>query len=61
MIRTIPLHGTLENESVSFNITRDYLRQACKDVIRSWPGVSWNSNTLEVCHEIYLAPDLIYV
>ena len=29
-------------------IKSEYILKACKDVIRSWPGISWNSDPLEV-------------
>lgn len=29
-------------------IKSEYLLKACKDVIQSWPGISWNADPLEV-------------
>ena len=29
-------------------IKSGYILKACKDVIQSWPGISWNSDPLEV-------------
>ena len=29
-------------------IKSEYILKACKDVIQSWPGISWNSDPLEV-------------
>ena len=42
--------GQQENQEPTFKIVikSEYLLKACKDVIISWPGVSWNSDPLEV-------------
>jgi hypothetical protein len=37
-------------------IKSGYILKACKDVIQSWPGISWNSDPLEVCS--YQSPRL---
>jgi hypothetical protein len=29
-------------------VKSEYILKACKDVIQSWPGISWNSDPLEV-------------
>lgn len=40
----------MENQepTIKFVIKSEYLLKACKDVIQTWPGVSWNSDPLEV-------------
>ncbi|KAF5385540.1 hypothetical protein D9757_006723 [Collybiopsis confluens] len=35
-------------------VKSEYILKACKDVIQSWPGISWNSNPLELDPEIFL-------
>ncbi|KAF5368050.1 hypothetical protein D9758_004441 [Tetrapyrgos nigripes] len=35
-------------------IKSEYILKACKDVIQSWPGISWNSDPLELDPEIFL-------
>jgi hypothetical protein len=36
-------------------IKSGYILKACKDVIQSWPGISWNSDPLELNPEIFIA------
>lgn len=40
-----------ENRDPEFKliVKSEYILKACKDVIQSWPGISWNSDPLEVC------------
>ena len=47
VIRRMPQN---EHQEPTFKIVvkSEYLLKACKDVIISWPGVSWNSDPLEV-------------
>ncbi|KAF8797499.1 P-loop containing nucleoside triphosphate hydrolase protein [Phlegmacium glaucopus] len=35
-------------------IKSEYILKACKDVIVSWPGVSWNSDPLELDPEVFI-------
>ncbi|KAI3604465.1 p-loop containing nucleoside triphosphate hydrolase protein [Moniliophthora roreri] len=35
-------------------IKSEYVLKACKDVIGSWPGISWNSDPLELDPELFL-------
>ncbi|KAJ8089446.1 hypothetical protein PM082_014695 [Marasmius tenuissimus] len=53
LVRTIPRE---EDGEPSFKIVlkSGYLVKACKDVIGTWPGISWNSDPLEVGHEMFL-------
>lgn len=46
-MRTIPQQ---ENRQPTFKIVikSEYILKACQDVIQTWPGVSWNSDPLEV-------------
>ncbi|KAF8956224.1 P-loop containing nucleoside triphosphate hydrolase protein [Flammula alnicola] len=45
-----------ENVDPTFKLVvkSEYILKACKDVIRSWPGVSWNSDPLELDPEIFI-------
>lgn len=47
VVRTMP---EMENQSPSFKfvIKSEYILKACKDVIESWPGISWHTDPLEV-------------
>ncbi|KAK1232480.1 hypothetical protein PQX77_004382 [Marasmius sp. AFHP31] len=53
LVRTIPRE---EDGEPSFKIVlkSEYLIKACKDIIGTWPGVSWHSDPLEVGHEMFL-------
>jgi len=39
-----------ENRDPEFKLVvkSEYILKACKDVIQTWPGISWNSDPLEV-------------
>jgi hypothetical protein len=39
-----------ENQEPTFKIVvkSGYILKACKDVIQEWPGISWNTEPLEV-------------
>lgn len=45
-----------EHQEPTFKIVvkSPYIVQACKDVIKAWPGVSWNADPLEVRQDIFL-------
>ncbi|KAK1232481.1 hypothetical protein PQX77_004383 [Marasmius sp. AFHP31] len=53
LVRTIPRE---EDQEPTFKIVlkSEYLVKACKDIIGTWPGISWNSDPLEVGHEMFL-------
>ncbi|KAJ7783967.1 hypothetical protein DFH07DRAFT_210314 [Mycena maculata] len=53
VVRTIP---QIENQTPTFAIIikSEYILKACQDVIKTWPGVSWNAEPLEVEPEIFL-------
>ncbi|KAJ7766171.1 hypothetical protein B0H16DRAFT_1523250 [Mycena metata] len=53
IVRTIPQQ---ENRQPTFKIVikSEYILKACQDVIQTWPGVSWNSDPLELEPEIFL-------
>ncbi|KAJ8454991.1 hypothetical protein ONZ45_g19093 [Pleurotus djamor] len=53
IVRTIPRQ---ENLPPTFKVVvkSPYILQACKDVIKSWPGISWNSDPLELDPEMLL-------
>jgi hypothetical protein len=53
IVRTMPRQ---ENAEPSFKLVvkSEYILKACKDVIRSWPGISWNSDPLELDPEIFI-------
>ncbi|KAK7024646.1 hypothetical protein VNI00_016150 [Paramarasmius palmivorus] len=52
-VRRIP---KVQGEEPTFKIIikNEYIVKACKDVIGSWPGISWNANPLEVDPEVFL-------
>ncbi|KAJ6453758.1 hypothetical protein C8R45DRAFT_631011 [Mycena sanguinolenta] len=45
-----------ENRQPTFKIVikSEYLLKACKDVIQTWPGISWHADPLEMEPEIFL-------
>ncbi|KAF6758888.1 P-loop containing nucleoside triphosphate hydrolase protein [Ephemerocybe angulata] len=45
VVRTIPRMENADSE---------YILKACKDVIESWPGISWNSDPLELEPQIFI-------
>ena len=47
LVRSVPRERNLD-ATFKIVIKSGYLLKACKDVIRSWPGISWNSDPLEV-------------
>ncbi|KAK7039849.1 AAA domain-containing protein [Favolaschia claudopus] len=53
VVRTIPQQ---ENRQPTFKIVikSEYLLKACQDVIKTWPGVSWHADPLELEPEIFL-------
>ncbi|KAH9487460.1 ATPase family AAA domain-containing protein 3B [Psilocybe cubensis] len=53
IVRTMPRR---ENFDPTFKVVikSEYLLKACKDVIKSWPGISWNSDPLELDPEIFI-------
>ncbi|KAF8148667.1 P-loop containing nucleoside triphosphate hydrolase protein [Crassisporium funariophilum] len=53
IVRTIP---RTENAEPTFKVVikSEYILKACKDVIQSWPGISWNSDPLELDPEIFI-------
>ncbi|KAF5347625.1 hypothetical protein D9756_010669 [Leucocoprinus leucothites] len=53
VVRTIP-RSELAEVSVKVLIKSPYIIKACKDVIQTWPGISWNAEPLEMDPEIFL-------
>ncbi|KAJ2912404.1 hypothetical protein MD484_g8012, partial [Candolleomyces efflorescens] len=53
VVRTIP---RIDNAEPTFKIVikSEYILKACKEVIESWPGVSWNSDPLELDPQIFI-------
>ena len=49
IVRSVPRQENLE-PTFKLVIKSEYILKACKDVIQSWPGISWNSDPLEVTH-----------
>lgn len=43
----MPRHENME-PTFKIVIKSEYILKACKDVIQTWPGISWNSDPLEV-------------
>ncbi|KAJ3560415.1 hypothetical protein NP233_g10853 [Leucocoprinus birnbaumii] len=53
IVRTIP-RSELASITVKIVIKSPFIVKACKDVIQTWPGVSWNADPLEMDPEIFL-------
>jgi hypothetical protein len=53
VVRTIP---RTENAEPTFKVVvkSEYILKACKDVIESWPGISWNADPLELDPQIFV-------
>jgi hypothetical protein len=47
IVRTLSRTDTID-PTYKIVIKSEYILKACKDVIQSWPGISWNSDPLEV-------------
>lgn len=49
-IRIVRMLSELEGIEPTYKIVikSGYILKACKDVIRSWPGISWNNDPMEV-------------
>ncbi|KAJ4467256.1 P-loop containing nucleoside triphosphate hydrolase protein [Lentinula aciculospora] len=56
IVRSIPDSDRNRNKEPTFKfvVKSEYILKACKDVIQSWPGISWNSDPLEIDPEILL-------
>ncbi|KAJ3792852.1 P-loop containing nucleoside triphosphate hydrolase protein [Lentinula aff. detonsa] len=56
IVRTLPESHGNGNKEPTFKLVvkSEYILKACKDVIQSWPGISWNSDPLEIDPEIFL-------
>ncbi|THU96035.1 P-loop containing nucleoside triphosphate hydrolase protein [Dendrothele bispora CBS 962.96] len=64
LVETPPILNRSENDpwrdflfvyiTFKFVIKSEYILKACKDVIQYWPGISWNSDPLELHPEILL-------
>lgn len=53
IVRKMPRHENME-PTFKIVIKSEYILKACKDVIQTWPGISWNSDPLELDPEIFL-------
>ncbi|KAK0457250.1 P-loop containing nucleoside triphosphate hydrolase protein [Desarmillaria tabescens] len=57
IVRKLPLRDdlvALMEPTFKVVIKSEYILKACKDVIQSWPGISWNSDPLELDPEVFL-------
>ncbi|KAH7871023.1 P-loop containing nucleoside triphosphate hydrolase protein [Lentinula edodes] len=56
IVRRLPDSNATGSKEPSFRfvVKSEYILKACKDVIQSWPGISWNSDPLEIDPEIFL-------
>ncbi|KIY63466.1 P-loop containing nucleoside triphosphate hydrolase protein [Cylindrobasidium torrendii FP15055 ss-10] len=54
VVRELPRDNDDDTSKPTFKIVikSEYLLKACKDVIQSWPGVSWNADPLELSPEV---------
>ncbi|KAG6843966.1 hypothetical protein H0H87_011337 [Tephrocybe sp. NHM501043] len=53
IIRKLSIHENQE-PTIKIVVKSEYLLKACKDVIQTWPGVSWNSDPLELDPEMFI-------
>ncbi|KAG6908079.1 hypothetical protein DXG01_006214 [Tephrocybe rancida] len=53
IIRKFSRHENQE-PTIKIVVKSEYLLKACKDVIQTWPGVSWNSDPLELEPEMFI-------
>ncbi|KAF8892879.1 P-loop containing nucleoside triphosphate hydrolase protein [Infundibulicybe gibba] len=53
IVRKIPRQENIE-PTFKLVVKSEYILKACKDVIKTWPGVSWNADPLEVDPELFL-------
>ncbi|KAF9456240.1 hypothetical protein BDZ94DRAFT_1350405 [Collybia nuda] len=53
IVRTLPMQ---EKQEPTFKliVKSEYILKVCKDVIQEWPGISWNSDPLELDPEMFL-------
>lgn len=54
IIRTVP-ESPLKEPEFKLVVKCGYILKACKDVIKSWPGVSWHADPLEVGLTVYVS------
>ncbi|KAF9449627.1 P-loop containing nucleoside triphosphate hydrolase protein [Macrolepiota fuliginosa MF-IS2] len=53
VVRQIPRQEAADI-TVKIVVKSPFILKACKDVIQSWPGISWNADPLEMDPEIFL-------
>jgi hypothetical protein len=53
IVRTIR-ESPLKEHEFKLVVKCGYILKACKDVIKSWPGISWNADPLELDPEIFI-------
>ncbi|TFK23738.1 P-loop containing nucleoside triphosphate hydrolase protein [Coprinopsis marcescibilis] len=53
VVRTIP-RNDLQETTYRIVIKSDYLLRACREIIVSWPGISWNADPLELDPQIFI-------
>ncbi|KAL0571467.1 hypothetical protein V5O48_010503 [Marasmius crinis-equi] len=53
LVRKVPQEEGRE-PTYKIVVKNEYLIKACKDIIKTWPGVSWHSDPLEVDPEMFL-------
>ncbi|KAF8882735.1 P-loop containing nucleoside triphosphate hydrolase protein [Gymnopilus junonius] len=53
IVRTMPRQENME-PTFKLVVKSEYILKACKDVIQSWPGISWHNDPLELDPEIFI-------
>ncbi|TFK64312.1 P-loop containing nucleoside triphosphate hydrolase protein [Pluteus cervinus] len=53
LVRRLPREENIE-PTFRIVVKSEYVLKACKDVIQSWPGISWNTDPLELEPEMFL-------
>ncbi|KAF8996417.1 hypothetical protein BDQ17DRAFT_1284512 [Cyathus striatus] len=53
IVRTIPKEPDHE-PSFKIVIKSEYILKACKDIIETWPGISWNSDPVQLKPEVFI-------
>jgi hypothetical protein len=51
LVRYLPM-DKLVKPSFRYVVKSAYVRAVCEDVIRSWPGIKWDAEPLEVCSSL---------
>ncbi|KAF8632729.1 hypothetical protein AX15_001724 [Amanita polypyramis BW_CC] len=54
LVRTIPIEKHLK-PTFKYIVNSLHIKTVCQDVIRSWPGIDWGSDPLEISPKVFIA------